>query len=44
MKVGCRHLGWMMGLVGLELLREELFLGRHLLLRDILLIGVEVEL
>jgi hypothetical protein len=44
MKVKCRHLGQMMELVGLEWLMGELFLGRHLLLTSILLIGVRVEL
>ena len=34
----------MMELEGLELILGELFLGRHLLLTSILLIGVGVEL
>jgi hydrogenase-4 membrane subunit HyfE len=44
MKVRRRHQCQMMELVGLELLMGELFLGRHLLLTSILLIGVRVEL
>ena len=44
MKFECRNLGQMMGLVGLELLMGELFLGRRLLLTSILLISVGVVL